>query len=91
MADDRLFPATMMPDEDWWHTLWPDPQAVLRAVGIDSGMEVVDLCCADGHFTRPMCQLAHPGKIWALDLDAKLLAEARQTYRDNPNFVAVQV
>ncbi len=89
MADERLFPATIMPDRDWWHALWPDPEAVLRSIGIDPGMEVVDLCCGDGHFTGPMCQLVHPGKTWALDLDAKLLAEAEHACRGNPNLIAV--
>jgi arsenite methyltransferase len=90
MTDDRLFPATVMPDRDWWYTLWPDPEAVLRTIGIASGMEVVDLCCGDGHFTKPMCRLVHPGKTWALDLDAKLLAEAAQACQDWPGFVPVR-
>ena len=57
MPDERLFPATIMPDSDWWHALWPDPEAVLKAVGIEPDMQVIDLCCGDGHFTKPMCQL----------------------------------
>jgi len=89
MADERLFPATIMPDKDWWHTLWPDPETVLRAIGIAPGMEVVDLCCGDGHFTRPMCELVHPGKSWALDLDAKLLAEATHACQGWPNFAPI--
>ena len=28
MNDDALFPATLMPDKDWWQALWPDPEAV---------------------------------------------------------------
>ena len=65
MNDDALFPATIMPDKDWWQTLWPDPEAVLRSVGIEPEMNVVDLCCGDGHFTRPMCNLVtrRPGTI----------------------------
>lgn len=39
MADVRLFPATIMPDRDWWHALWPDPEAVLRTIGRVSGGE----------------------------------------------------
>lgn len=85
----ELFPATMMPDADWWQTLWPDPEAVLRKVGIQPEMQVVDLCCGDGHFTRPMCQLVHPGKTWALDLDADLLGQAEQCCKNNPNFHAI--
>ena len=86
MADERLFPATMMPDKDWWHTLWPDPEAVLRTVGIENGMDVVDLCCGDGHFTKHLCQLVDFGRIWALELDATLLASAQQACRNHANF-----
>jgi hypothetical protein len=31
MIQDRLFPATGMPDRNWWHALWPDPDGVVRA------------------------------------------------------------
>lgn len=87
--DKKSFPATIMPDKDWWHALWPNPEAVLRTVGMDSGMEVVDLCCGDGHFSKPMCRLVHPGNTWALDLDARLLNEAEQVCKDCPNFVPI--
>ena len=89
MNNDALFPATIMPDADWWQALWPDPEAVLKKVGIMPDMQVVDLCCGDGHFTKPMCQLVHPGKTWALDLDADLLGQAEQGCEDNPNFHAI--
>jgi len=89
MSDEGLFPATVMPDSDWWHALWPDAEGVLRAVGIKPGMQVVDLCCGDGHFTQPMCHLVHPGKAWALDLDAMLLGRAERTCQNNPNFQAI--
>ncbi len=89
MSDEGLFPATIMPDSDWWHALWPDPAGVLEAVGIRHNMQVVDLCCGDGHFTLPMCQLVHPGKTWALDLDADLLGQAEQACRQNSNFHAI--
>jgi predicted methyltransferase len=89
MPDERLFAATIMPDKDWWHALWSDPEAVLRTVGIGPDMDVVDLCCGDGYFTKPTCQVVHPGKTWALDLDTDLLGEAQQYCRDNPNFHAI--
>jgi ubiquinone/menaquinone biosynthesis C-methylase UbiE len=89
MSDDRLFPATTMPDPDWWQTLWPNPEAVLRTIGIEPGMDVVDLCCGDGHFAAPMCTLAFPGITWALDLDADLLADAQRTCQTHPNFRAI--
>jgi len=89
MDKDKLFPATIMPDKDWWHALWPDPEAALRAVGIESDMQVVDLCCGDGHFTQPMCELVQAGKTWALDLDPELLGQAEKACAQNPNFFSI--
>ena len=51
------FPATSMPDRDWWAALWPDPEGVLRQVGVEPGMTVLDLCCGDGYFTAPLARL----------------------------------
>jgi len=89
MNSKLLYPTTSMPDKDWWQTLWPDPEGVLRAVGIEAGMQVVDLCCGDGHFTGPMCKRVHPGAVYALDLDANLLSQAEQTCRNDENFHAI--
>jgi predicted methyltransferase len=89
MNVDALFPATVMPDKEWWQTLWPNPEAVLRSVGIEPDMHVVDLCCGDGHFTKPMCQLVEPGKTWAVDLDESLLGQAGEYCQNNPNFHAI--
>ena len=86
MPDEKFFPSTVMPDSDWWHALWPNPEAVLRTVGIEPDMLVVDLCCGDGHFTKSMFLLTHPGNIWALDMDAELLRKAEQACQGNPNF-----
>jgi len=89
MNKEALFPATLMPDNDWWCELWPDPQGVLHAVGIKPAMQVVDLCCGVGHFTKPMCELVHPGKTWALDLDVDLLDEAKKSCAGNANFQSI--
>ena len=89
MTKEKLFPATMMPDSDWWHELWPDPKAVLNSIGIEADMNVVDLCCGDGHFTKPMCEIVSPGKVWAVDLDADLLCEAQNACHGNSNFHAI--
>lgn len=89
MADERLFPATLMPDRDWWQALWPDPAAVLRKVGMKPGMRVVDLCCGDGHFTRTMCEWVESGETWALDIDAKLLQQAEQACKGQANFHSI--
>jgi len=87
--DERLFPATIMPDKDWWHDLWSDPGAVLKAVGIEPGMDAVDLCCGDGHFTRPMCELVQTGEAWALDLDPVLLGQTEKVCAQIPNFHSI--
>jgi len=89
MTDNMLFPATIMPDKDWWQTHWPDPETVLRAVGIKPDMQVVDLCCGDGHFTKSICVLVHPATTWALDLDESLLQQAKEACKECPNFHSI--
>lgn len=70
-----IYPATSMPDSDWWRALWPDPGAVLRKMGIAPDMTVLDLCCGDGYFTAPLALLTG-GKVHALDLDPAMIAQA---------------
>lgn len=72
----RIFPATSMPDRDWWAALWPDPMQVLQQIGIEPTMTVLDLCCGDGYFTAPLAQLV-AGRLYALDLEAALLEQAK--------------
>ena len=73
MGDGQLFPATLMPDRDWWQALWPDPAQVLVAMGIVSGMAVIDLGCGDGYFTAPMADLVGAGKVTGFDLNPQML------------------
>ena len=77
MNKEKFFPATAMPDPDWWQALWPDPLNVLETVGIRAGMTAIDLCCGDGLFTVPMCRLLN-GHVTAVDLDPKMLALAKK-------------
>jgi len=72
----EAFPATSMPDRDWWATLWPDPPAILEAIGILPDMTALDLCCGDGYFTAPLAKLVS-GKVYALDLDEAMIEMAR--------------
>ncbi|MGI9524770.1 MAG: class I SAM-dependent methyltransferase [Hyphomicrobiaceae bacterium] len=65
-----------MPDRDWWQALWPDPENLLRAIGIRPEMTVLDLCCGDGYFTAPMASLVN-GKVIGLDIDPDMLDQAR--------------
>lgn len=76
MDNARVFPATAMPDRDWWVALWPDPVSTLRSLGIRSGMVVVDLYCGDGYFTAPLAKIVG-GHVYALDIDQQMLEQAR--------------
>ena len=73
---DPFFPATAMPDSDWWQALWPAPREVIVALGVKTHMEAIDLCCGDGWFTAPLASLAR--RVYAIDIDARMLAQARQ-------------
>lgn len=76
-ADERIFPATSMPALDWWHALWPDPEASLRSLGIKDGECTIDLCCGTGHFTKPMAKIAGSGWVAAVELDPGILEKAK--------------
>lgn len=76
MDNAKFFPATTMPDHDWWAALWPDPETVLRSLGIDADMTVVDLCCGDGYFTAPLARIVG-GKVYGLDIDPEMLARCQ--------------
>lgn len=78
MNDSVNFPATGMPDDDWWQALWPDPQETLAISGIEPGMSVIDLCCGNGHFTVPLAfLLGQGGSIIGVDLDQAMLDVAQ--------------
>jgi ubiquinone/menaquinone biosynthesis C-methylase UbiE len=70
-----FFPATTMPDADWWQALWPDPAKVVVEMGVEPGMVVFDLCCGDGLFTVPLARIAD--RVYAIDIDATMLDRAR--------------
>lgn len=74
-ANPGFFPATAMPDPDWWHALWPDPGEILARLGFAVGIDAVDLCCGDGLFTAPLARIAR--RVVAIDLDPAMLALAR--------------
>lgn len=81
MDEKAFYPATVMPDSDWWQALWPDPVGVLARLGITPDDRVVDLCCGEGLFTLPLCQnlcQSQTGGVVAVDLDPEMLARARQ-------------
>jgi hypothetical protein len=47
----RFYPTTGIPDPDWWEALWPRPNKVVAALGVQPGGEAVDLCRGDGLYT----------------------------------------
>ena len=79
-----------MPTAGWWEALWPDPAGVLSTVGIEPGMEVIDLCSGDGWFTLQIAKIA--GHVTAIDIDPNLLKVARHRLAEsgatNCDFVA---
>lgn len=75
-AAEEFFPATAMPDRDWWAALWPDPEGVLRQLGVEPGMVVVDLCCGDGYFTAPLARIV-AGQVYGVDIDPTMLERTR--------------
>jgi len=73
---ENIFPATAMPDRDWWAALWPDPEGTLRALGVAPGMMVVDLCCGDGYFTVALAGIVD-GRAYAVDIDPAMVERTR--------------
>lgn len=76
-----FFPATAMPDRDWWSALWPDPESMLCALGIRRGMVVLDLCCGDGYFTAPLARIVE-GQVHAVDIDPAMIEKTRNALAD---------
>lgn len=66
-----------MPSQDWWHALWPNPDAVVEILGISTGMTVVDLCCGDGYFTAAIARKVGSGRVIGFDLDPVVLQQAK--------------
>lgn len=85
-----LFPATAMPDPDWWHALWPDPLGTVHALGIHSGMAVLDLCCGDGYFTAAIAECVGQYPVYGVDLDETMLIAANTTCAEFPQCQWIQ-
>jgi SAM-dependent methyltransferase len=76
-----MFPATSMPDNDWWRTLWPNPENVIRDLGVKKGAIAIDLCCGDGYFTFPLAE--ESSKVYGIELDGGLLEQAKKEGEDH--------
>lgn len=73
--DDLMFPATSMPDRDWWEALWPNPLELVLKLNLTEEMSVLDLCCGYGYFTLPLSSIA--STIYGLELEAELIDQAK--------------
>ncbi|WP_433623058.1 class I SAM-dependent methyltransferase [Halomicrococcus sp. NG-SE-24] len=69
------FRNTGQPDWDWWETLWPDPEGVLRNLGLEPDDRVAEVGCGDGYFALPAAETAE--EVYAVDLNEELLADLR--------------
>lgn len=69
------FQNTRQPDWDWWGRLWPAPGETLRAVGLEAGDALAEVGSGNGYFALPAARITDPGPVYAVDLDASLLAE----------------
>ena len=58
--------------------MWPDPEGVLRKLGVPRGETSVDLCSGDGYFTAPLSRLVPPGRVYALEIDPEMVERARE-------------
>lgn len=76
-----FFSGTEMPTAGWWEALWPDPAGVLASVGLEPGMDVIDLCSGDGWFTLQIAKVAR--HVTAIDIDAVLLDVARHRLKES--------
>jgi ubiquinone/menaquinone biosynthesis C-methylase UbiE len=74
-----------MPDEDWWRALWPDPDGLVRKLGIESGMSTLDLACGDGYFTAAIARRIAPAEVIGVDLEPAMLEQANIACRALPN------
>jgi 2-polyprenyl-3-methyl-5-hydroxy-6-metoxy-1,4-benzoquinol methylase len=85
-----FFQGTEMPTAGWWEALWPDPAGVLAAVGLRSGIDVIDLCSGDGWFTLQIAKVAR--QVTAIDIDPNLLEVAKhrlmESGMNNCKFIA---
>jgi SAM-dependent methyltransferase len=66
------------PDWDWWGRLWPTPGETLRRLGVTPGLSVVEVGSGNGYFALPAARIVDPATVYAVDLDADLLADLRE-------------
>lgn len=73
------FQNTRQPDWDWWSKLWPHPRQILEQLGIEADDSLADIGSGNGYFTLPAAEVVAPAPVYAVDIDADLLAELSET------------
>lgn len=71
----KQFQNTSLPDWDWWGKLWPTPGETLRMLGVSEGDRLVEIGSGNGYFALPAARIVAPAPVYAVDIDASLLAE----------------
>jgi ubiquinone/menaquinone biosynthesis C-methylase UbiE len=58
---------------------WQDPEKILSAIGLSSGMIFVDIGCGEGYFALSAARLVGPGgKVYATDINTDSVAVLRE-------------
>ncbi len=58
---------------------WQKPDEVVAALKLEPGQRVADVGCGPGYLTIPIAKAVGPtGKVWAVDIEPKMLARARE-------------
>jgi len=66
------------PSEEALKRKWRKPEAILKTVGLRSGMVFMDIGCGDGFFTIPAARLAgEKGAVYAVDIDAAVIEKLK--------------
>jgi ubiquinone/menaquinone biosynthesis C-methylase UbiE len=53
---------------------WQDPVAILRTLGLESGMSMADVGCGPGFFSLPAADLVgNAGRVYAIDMEETML------------------
>lgn len=70
----RRFPA-----DDPERRVWQDPEQVLTAIGLSSGMVFADIGCGEGFFALPAARRVGPeGRVFAADISPDAVAALRE-------------
>lgn len=81
-----------MKEQEWKRWLARRAEGVLNKVGVDEDDVILDFGCGSGNYTLPASRLAHSGKVWALDSNARRLEEvlerSEEEGRDNIEVIA---